>query len=72
MPGRSCRRASAGSALADAADAHLDAIGVAELDDPRDETNAPMLAVNRELGYRPFTRRIEWERSRPAPAADVR
>jgi GNAT superfamily N-acetyltransferase len=27
-----------------------------------DETNAPMLAVNTKLGYRPFTRRIEWER----------
>lgn len=27
-----------------------------------DETNAPMLAVNRALGYRPFSRRIEWER----------
>ena len=27
-----------------------------------DETNAPMLAVNRSLGYRPFARRIEWER----------
>jgi GNAT superfamily N-acetyltransferase len=27
-----------------------------------DESNAPMLAVNRALGYRPFARRIEWER----------
>ncbi len=27
-----------------------------------DETNAPMLAVNEKLGYRPFARRIEWER----------
>ena len=33
-----------------------------------DETNAPMLAVNTRLGYRPFARRIEWQRSRPAPA----
>ena len=31
-----------------------------------DETNAPMLAVNTRLGYRPFSRRIEWERVRPA------
>jgi GNAT superfamily N-acetyltransferase len=30
-----------------------------------DETNAPMLAVNTRLGYRPFARRLEWERSRP-------
>jgi GNAT superfamily N-acetyltransferase len=29
-----------------------------------DETNAPMLAVNQRLGYRPFARRLEWERSR--------
>jgi GNAT superfamily N-acetyltransferase len=28
-----------------------------------DETNAPMLAVNRRLGYSPFARRLEWERS---------
>jgi GNAT superfamily N-acetyltransferase len=28
-----------------------------------DETNAPMLAVNRSLGYQPFSRRIEWERT---------
>ena len=27
-----------------------------------DETNAPMLAVNTNLGYAPFARRIEWER----------
>jgi GNAT superfamily N-acetyltransferase len=32
-----------------------------------DETNAPMLAVNEALGYRPFARRVEWER-RPADA----
>jgi GNAT superfamily N-acetyltransferase len=32
-----------------------------------DETNAPMLAVNRALGYRPFARRVEWERG-PADA----
>ena len=31
-----------------------------------DETNAPMLAVNTRLGYRPFSRRLEWERVRPA------
>ena len=29
-----------------------------------DETNAPMLAVNTRLGYRPFSRRLEWERVR--------
>jgi GNAT superfamily N-acetyltransferase len=28
-----------------------------------DETNAPMLAINTKLGYRPFARRIEWERT---------
>jgi len=27
-----------------------------------DETNAPMLAVNTALGYRPSSRRVEWER----------
>ena len=31
-----------------------------------DESNAPMLAVNTKLGYRPFARRLEWERVRPA------
>jgi GNAT superfamily N-acetyltransferase len=31
-----------------------------------DETNAPMLAVNTRLGYRPFSRRLEWERVRIA------
>jgi GNAT superfamily N-acetyltransferase len=30
-----------------------------------DETNAPMLAVNTKLGYRPFARRLEWERVGP-------
>jgi len=30
-----------------------------------DETNAPMLTVNTRLGYRPFARRVEWERVRP-------
>jgi len=33
-----------------------------------DETNGPMLAVNTRLGYRPFARRLEWERA-PAPIA---
>ena len=28
-----------------------------------DETNAPMLAVNARLGYRPHARRLSWERS---------
>ena len=28
-----------------------------------DETNAPMLAVNTRLGYRPYARRLAWERS---------
>ncbi len=27
-----------------------------------EETNAPMLAVNTRLGYRPFSRRLKWER----------
>jgi GNAT superfamily N-acetyltransferase len=27
-----------------------------------DETNAPMLAVNTGLGYRPSSRRVDWER----------
>lgn len=31
-----------------------------------DETNAPMLAVNRALGYRPSSRRVEWERTAPS------
>lgn len=30
-----------------------------------DETNAPMLAVNARLGYRPYARRLSWERTRP-------
>lgn len=30
-----------------------------------DETNAPILAVNRSLGYRHSSRHIEWERRRP-------
>lgn len=29
-----------------------------------EELNAPMLAVNAKLGYRPFSRRIAWERCR--------
>jgi GNAT superfamily N-acetyltransferase len=33
-----------------------------------DETNAPMLAVNAKLGYRPFARRLVWVR-RPSPSA---
>jgi len=33
-----------------------------------DETNAPMLAVNRRLGYAPFARRLEWERVSPTSA----
>ena len=35
-----------------------------------EEANAPMLAVNLRLGYRPFARRLTWERvvepARPA------
>jgi hypothetical protein len=27
-----------------------------------DETNAPMLAINERLGYRPAGRRVEYER----------
>ena len=32
-----------------------------------DETNAAMLAVNRQLGYRHSSRQVEWERPTPAP-----
>jgi len=34
-----------------------------------DESNAPMLAVNTKLGYRPFARHIEWERRLPGGGA---
>ena len=33
-----------------------------------DEANAPMLAVNSRLGYRPFARRLTWRRSPPTSA----
>lgn len=32
-----------------------------------DETNAPMLAINRRLGYRPFTTAHRWRRETPEP-----
>lgn len=32
-----------------------------------DETNAPMLAINRRLGYRPFTTAHRWRRVTPEP-----
>jgi GNAT superfamily N-acetyltransferase len=35
-----------------------------------DETNAAMLAVNAKLGYRPFARRLTWERGASADASD--
>ena len=36
--------------------------GIVQLATRNDETNAPMLAINRKLGYRPATRRLEWLR----------
>jgi GNAT superfamily N-acetyltransferase len=42
------------------------ALGVTIAVTDNDETNAPMLAVNAKLGYRPFARRLVWER-RPSP-----
>jgi len=38
-------------------------LGVTVAATDNDETNAPMLAVNRALGYRPSSRRVEWERT---------
>jgi GNAT superfamily N-acetyltransferase len=35
-----------------------------------DETNAAMLAVNAKLGYRPFARRLIWERRASSDASD--
>jgi GNAT superfamily N-acetyltransferase len=32
-----------------------------------DETNAAMLGINHALGYRPSSRRVEWERRAPTP-----
>jgi RimJ/RimL family protein N-acetyltransferase len=47
--------------------------GVTSMQTNNDETNAPMLAINRRLGYRPAGRRVEWVRagtaSSPAPPA---
>ncbi|MEO7981611.1 MAG: GNAT family N-acetyltransferase [Sporichthyaceae bacterium] len=37
-------------------------LGVTVAATDNDETNAPMLAVNTTLGYRPSSRRVEWER----------
>jgi GNAT superfamily N-acetyltransferase len=37
--------------------------GFVSMDTHNDETNAPMLAVNRRLGYRPAGRRLEWIRA---------
>ena len=43
------------------------ALGVTVAATENDETNAPMLAVNTRLGYRPSSRRVEWEHGgRPA------
>jgi GNAT superfamily N-acetyltransferase len=38
------------------------ALGVTVAATENDETNAPMLAVNTGLGYRPSSRRVDWER----------
>jgi GNAT superfamily N-acetyltransferase len=50
--------------------------GITQLSTTNDETNAPMLAINRRLGYRPARRRVEYVRagtpSSPAPPAPVR
>jgi RimJ/RimL family protein N-acetyltransferase len=49
--------------------------GVTSLTTTNDERNAPMLAINRRLGYAPIGRRVEWLRGRvetassPAPPA---
>jgi GNAT superfamily N-acetyltransferase len=47
--------------------------GVTQMVTQNDETNAPMLAINRRLGYRPAGRRVEYLRegtpSSPAPPA---
>ena len=45
---------------------HAAGLGVTIAITDNDESNAPMLAVNTKLGYRPFARRLEWERVRPA------
>jgi GNAT superfamily N-acetyltransferase len=34
--------------------------GITQIATSNDETNAPMLAINRRLGYRPAGRRVEW------------
>jgi GNAT superfamily N-acetyltransferase len=39
--------------------------GITQLVTTNDETNAPMLAVNRRLGYRPSGRRVEYVLERP-------
>jgi RimJ/RimL family protein N-acetyltransferase len=36
--------------------------GIVQLATRNDETNAPMLAINRRLGYRPAARRVEYLR----------
>jgi GNAT superfamily N-acetyltransferase len=49
--------------------------GITMIATSNDETNAPMLAINRRLGYRPAGRRVEWLKeetaSSPAPQAPV-
>jgi GNAT superfamily N-acetyltransferase len=37
--------------------------GITQMATSNDETNAPMLAINRRLGYRPAGRRVEFSRS---------
>jgi GNAT superfamily N-acetyltransferase len=39
-------------------------LGVTIVITDNDVENAPMLAINRKLGYRPYARRLTWERSR--------
>ena len=37
--------------------------GVTQMFTTNDETNAPMLAINRRLGYQPRGRRVEYSRA---------
>jgi RimJ/RimL family protein N-acetyltransferase len=36
--------------------------GITQISTDNDETNAPMLAINRRLGYKPVGRRVEYLR----------
>jgi len=61
------RRADRGRGLARLLKSHslhrAGELGVTVAATENDETNGPMLAVNTRLGYRPSSRRVEWERS---------